>query len=223
MLTSSLDFDSIDTPGVIERVSQLFNMHQDLIQGFNTFLPPGYRIDTNNDGSIVVRTPQGTSHIPAYSPAQPSRVAQMVYHPNAPNAHSIGMSSQQAPYHISSANEPAAPTMINQVGAGASLTSPTIYPPQPGPSVMHEMGVQPPRSSDPAVNSQIEFQRAIAYVNKIKNRFTGDPDTYKAFLELLGKFQQGNGNPEVRYNSSFVMRCASCFIFHRPCNVGFNE
>lgn len=36
---------SIDTPGVIERVSTLFKGHPDLIVGFNTFLPPGYKIE----------------------------------------------------------------------------------------------------------------------------------------------------------------------------------
>uniref|UniRef100_A0A5F9DHY9 Uncharacterized protein n=1 Tax=Oryctolagus cuniculus TaxID=9986 RepID=A0A5F9DHY9_RABIT len=36
---------SIDTPGVIRRVSQLFHEHPDLIVGFNAFLPLGYRID----------------------------------------------------------------------------------------------------------------------------------------------------------------------------------
>jgi hypothetical protein len=32
---------NIDTPGVISRVSELFEGHTDLIVGFNTFLPPG--------------------------------------------------------------------------------------------------------------------------------------------------------------------------------------
>lgn len=36
---------SIDTPGVIERVSNLFKGHPELIVGFNTFLPPGYKIE----------------------------------------------------------------------------------------------------------------------------------------------------------------------------------
>lgn len=35
---------TIDTPGVIARVSDLFKGHDDLILGFNTFLPPGYKI-----------------------------------------------------------------------------------------------------------------------------------------------------------------------------------
>lgn len=35
----------IDTPGVINRVMNLFKDHPELIQGFNAFLPPGYKID----------------------------------------------------------------------------------------------------------------------------------------------------------------------------------
>ena len=35
---------SIDTPGVISRVSMLFKGHPELIVGFNNFLPPGYKI-----------------------------------------------------------------------------------------------------------------------------------------------------------------------------------
>ena len=58
----------IDTPGVIERVSTLFRGHPALIQGFNTFLPPGYRIDfycpygsDPANGTIYVTTPTGTT------------------------------------------------------------------------------------------------------------------------------------------------------------------
>ena len=35
----------IDTPGVIEQVSQLFRGYNKLILGFNTFLPDGYKIE----------------------------------------------------------------------------------------------------------------------------------------------------------------------------------
>jgi len=55
----------IDTPGVITRVSQLFTGHPALIQGFNTFLPVGYRIECSTDaydsGIITVTTPTGTT------------------------------------------------------------------------------------------------------------------------------------------------------------------
>ncbi|KAJ7475654.1 histone deacetylase complex, SIN3 component [Mycena latifolia] len=55
----------IDTPGVIKRVSHLFNGHAVLIQGFNTFLPVGYRIECSKDAHdanyITVTTPTGTT------------------------------------------------------------------------------------------------------------------------------------------------------------------
>lgn len=61
---SYLTASRIDTPGVINRVSELFAGHPNLIQGFNTFLPPGYRIEcgTGTDpNTIRVTTPMGTT------------------------------------------------------------------------------------------------------------------------------------------------------------------
>lgn len=40
---------TIDTSEVIRRVSSLFEGHRDLILGFNTFLPPGYKIELRED------------------------------------------------------------------------------------------------------------------------------------------------------------------------------
>ncbi|XP_006877178.1 PREDICTED: paired amphipathic helix protein Sin3b [Chrysochloris asiatica] len=56
---------SIDTPGVIRRVSQLFHEHPDLIVGFNAFLPLGYRIDIPKNGKLNIQSPltsQENSH-----------------------------------------------------------------------------------------------------------------------------------------------------------------
>jgi paired amphipathic helix protein Sin3a len=76
------DFKSgaIDTPGVIERVSTLFAGNPNLIQGFNTFLPPGYKIECGTNGdpnAIRVTTPMGTmvSSMPAPRPLSPPRSA----------------------------------------------------------------------------------------------------------------------------------------------------
>ncbi|KAJ4472571.1 paired amphipathic helix [Lentinula edodes] len=61
------DFKSqqIDISGAIGRVSKLFHGNPPLIQGFNTFLPVGYRIDVSGDpldpNTITVTTPQGTT------------------------------------------------------------------------------------------------------------------------------------------------------------------
>jgi len=41
----SFKSQEIDTPGVIARVSTLFEGYGKLIYGFNTFLPEGYKID----------------------------------------------------------------------------------------------------------------------------------------------------------------------------------
>ena len=43
---------SIDTPGVIARVSHLFKGHPELIVGFNTFLPPGYKIEVQCNDAV---------------------------------------------------------------------------------------------------------------------------------------------------------------------------
>ncbi len=52
---------SIDTPGVISRVSNLFKGHPDLIVGFNTFLPPGYKIEVQAE--IVSVQQPGTAAV----------------------------------------------------------------------------------------------------------------------------------------------------------------
>ncbi|EDR09490.1 uncharacterized protein LACBIDRAFT_319144 [Laccaria bicolor S238N-H82] len=49
--------NEIDTPGVIKRVSHLFNGHPSLIQGFNTFLPVGYRIECSTDAHDLLQSP----------------------------------------------------------------------------------------------------------------------------------------------------------------------
>lgn len=88
------DFKSgaIDTPGVIERVSSLFAGHPNLIQGFNTFLPPGYKIECGTNGdpnAIRVTTPMGTmvSTMPAPRPLSPPRSAAANVNGNAAHQH----------------------------------------------------------------------------------------------------------------------------------------
>ena len=52
----------IDTPGVINCVFQLFHGQRELILGFNTFLPPGYRIEFTEEGNaprVQLKYPPG--------------------------------------------------------------------------------------------------------------------------------------------------------------------
>lgn len=39
-------------------------------------------------------------------------------------------------------------------------------------------------------NKQIDFEQAIKYVNKIKQRFSEDAEVYKQFLEILQTYSK---------------------------------
>ncbi|TFK94930.1 hypothetical protein K466DRAFT_475201 [Polyporus arcularius HHB13444] len=200
------DFKSqvIDTPGVIERVSMLFHGNPLLIQGFNTFLPPGYRIELNNEYSdtITVTTPMGrvTQRTTMYGIPQGLPRESML----AP-----GMVPQytQPPFGL-----PPPPVLPVGIGNGSRPVTPIPIHAPPPPHIVHEMqsmrqthqGPQSPalggrddaallgslntRQTEKAQNG--EFHHAINYLSKIKNRFSDDPETYKQFLEILQTYQK---------------------------------
>ena len=68
---------SIDTPGVITRVSMLFRGRPDLISGFNTFLPNGYKIEVQQAGDHSKQAFNVTLNISSNGGAngQPNRVS----------------------------------------------------------------------------------------------------------------------------------------------------
>ncbi len=53
---------------------------------------------------------------------------------------------------------------------------------------LQSQGQQGPQRGAPA--PMVEFNHAITFVNKIKNRFSGDQETYKQFLEILQTYQK---------------------------------
>ncbi|WFD35920.1 hypothetical protein MCUN1_002790 [Malassezia cuniculi] len=195
---------SIDTPGVIERVSTLFRGHPGLIQGFNTFLPPGYRIecsvDQGDSNMITVTTPSGTTTQSLSGsgiagainrlnskPEPPAPPMQQSY--PAPVPREAPVRNMPAPRH------PSGPPQYPEYERGRveenvpmnRPSSPHMMPPsQPvgGP----EYGYPP--QAEPAPRPPVEFNHAINYVNKIKQRFANDPDTYKQFLEILQTYQK---------------------------------
>ena len=61
----------LDTPGVIRRVSTLFQGNHKLVLGFNTFLPEGYKIELPRDGPpvAVYRAPGQTEVTHILGPA----------------------------------------------------------------------------------------------------------------------------------------------------------
>ena len=52
------------------------------------------------------------------------------------------------------------------------------------------LGGAPPPAQPAAKKAPIEFDQAINYVTKIKTRFAKQPETYKAFLEILHTYQK---------------------------------
>lgn len=256
------DFKSgaIDTPGVIERVSTLFAGNPNLIQGFNTFLPPGYKIECGTGGdpnAIRVTTPMGTtvqsmpvprplsaprssavngngtgpSESPYYDSgsrgasgnwqqAREQEAQEAMFSPSNRNlGHQLYINQQsqnnQAPLspevaaqrnHQDAASTAAAMAhqqeqrgvsqLQNAVSAatGRSILSPSAdaSTPLPGQTVngashgAQALGVGPAGEK----RGPVEFNHAISYVNKIKNRFATQPDIYKQFLEILQTYQR---------------------------------
>lgn len=185
------DFKSqnIDTPGVIERVSNLFKGYPILIQGFNTFLPQGYRIDCtdNPDDPIKVTTPMGSSTIhdtnvevasnPVSKVVSSSSIAPTPVPSTIPASSAISQQPLQPP-PISQYSSNQGTTQLNQLPLPASSTIPS----QPQHVAAEQQGGKKP--------NDVEFSQAINYVNKIKNRFADQPDVYKNFLEILQTYQR---------------------------------
>ncbi|KAL7802136.1 hypothetical protein V8C44DRAFT_345817 [Trichoderma aethiopicum] len=219
------DFKSqaIDTPGVINRVSELFAGHPNLIQGFNTFLPPGYRIECgagNDPNTIRVTTPMGTTvqSIAGRGPQPDGHGLAVGGQPLFPER---GGQWQQRPQHSIESPEAAFSTPV-QNGAnlfvqaatqGGAFDGPGGHqqrnPPQipgsggpPGGPNSRSAHTPMPASGPGAVNGgaanpanmerrgPVEFNHAISYVNKIKNRFQDKPEIYKQFLEILQTYQR---------------------------------
>ncbi|XP_078805387.1 SIN3 transcription regulator family member Aa isoform X2 [Oryzias latipes] len=187
---------SIDTPGVISRVSQLFKGHPDLIMGFNTFLPPGYKIEVQTNDLVNVTTPGQIHHITPHGisvqniPITGAATQQQPPLPSAPTTAAPPPLTQPTP------PKPSKP-LQSQVLTPSSQSSPSIpayTSPRSPPVQLH-----PPLSGTPTGpplqnNQPVEFNHAINYVNKIKNRFQGQPDIYKAFLEILHTYQKEQRN-----------------------------
>ena len=159
---------SIDTPGVIERVLQLFNGHRMLILGFNTFLPPGYKIEFTTDEEtprVQLKYPPGMTGPQPQPYIPPSQTPQQRPPPSMP-----GMAP--APY----GGQPGLPSGPPEIASG-------------GPPMAPMGGGGASAAANPK-KAPIEFDQAINYVTKIKKTFEDKPGTYRAFLEILHTYQK---------------------------------
>lgn len=177
--------NSIDTPGVIARVSALFHGHSDLIQGFNTFLPPGYRIECTSSTeatTITVTTPAGTTT--QSTDNQYSTVIPYIHNgPQQEHPPLIIGPTPVYPHTDSPLPHPGSPI---QYGAAESILANGMLN-----NDSQERGRQGPAAAQ-------EFNLAIQYVNKIKTRYEEDPETYKHFLEILHHYRKDQNHEDVR-------------------------
>ncbi|XP_050434250.1 paired amphipathic helix protein Sin3b [Adelges cooleyi] len=201
---------SIDTPGVITRVSNLFKGHPELIVGFNTFLPPGYKIEIKNNElgfHVSVSIPQ--------SPAITS--SQTIIHSTTQHIMSGPPTVTTSPVTLTTTPpvviKPAVHLPINQVNTTSVVmnhhhtTQNNITPTAPSSSyptqiplsvaslsqvasAIPQVSIPTTQESTNSQNQPVEFNHAINYVNKIKNRFQGQPEKYKRFLEILHTYQK---------------------------------
>lgn len=213
---------SIDTTEVIRRVSNLFQGHKDLILGFNTFLPPGYKIKVTEDKTTGVLNagfegPEGFSELPPYRsvdskplPAKNGRMSLSGSSPKQKDAKSkaTGKSQQMSPGQATGTQ--GADHMHKDIGSAQVLTSKGASAPfksAPGnrrpvgkgphgedngphtPSVPHTNLKQIESSIPPNSEKAHEFERAIGFVNTIKERFSDDPATFDQFLNALSRFR----------------------------------
>lgn len=199
----------LNTPGVIAEVSRLFRGHNDLIVGFNTFLPPGYRIEQmphNNEIRIIQlaqdqqqQNPVQQQQIQQQQQQQPQQSQQQqqqqitIQNQAQPPPTTTPQQHQQQQQPPSQppppqSQQPQQPQQMplqvqpsNQLTANIMNTSPM----QPG-AVMQP--VQQPAAIQPG--PEFGFNHALNYVNKIKHRFSSNPEIYQQFLEILHAYQR---------------------------------
>ncbi|XP_061381301.1 paired amphipathic helix protein Sin3b isoform X2 [Danaus plexippus] len=200
----------IDTPGVITRVSNLFKGHPELIVGFNTFLPPGYKIEVQSNGQVSVSmpSPTGAGCPPAGAVGvgvgasggvgvggggnavgvTGAGVMMGVHHPppqpQLVHLLPVPQSVSNAIVHNLSVNATATNTLHHISQAHQQIEAAAIHHP-PGSAANAS-------ASHAAAGQPVEFNHAIEYVNKIKSRFSRQPDKYKRFLEILHAYQRGH-------------------------------
>uniref|UniRef100_A0A665TIX6 Paired amphipathic helix protein Sin3b n=1 Tax=Echeneis naucrates TaxID=173247 RepID=A0A665TIX6_ECHNA len=175
---------SIDTPGVINRVSQLFHGHPDLVLGFNAFLPPGYRIEVPKNGIAFLQAPFSTQVSPGQQGKNLTTSAVPATSGSASAAH-----IEAGPAQTSEAKAASSESLPSSTSAGPPEPPSRLSLPLTNRESQNQAtssSVSPPASE----TSPVEFDSAISYVNKIKNRFLDHPEIYRAFLEILHTYQK---------------------------------
>ena len=213
---------TIDTPGVISRVSNLFRGHTDLIEGFNTFLPPGYKIEVQANDSVHYTAPNSTlstlvqplsntnvnsvKTLPLNNSVSQKINDNIQVHTTANITSGISIVNNNLKPNINTPlavkiSGTSAASIISNTHQTNQINTPNIKQissPTSPPTMQVAANTLQSSSSNSNNNSQaqsqVEFGHAINYVNKIKSRFHNQPDIYKSFLEILHTYQKQQKN-----------------------------
>ncbi|KAH7463202.1 Paired amphipathic helix protein Sin3a [Phytophthora ramorum] len=171
---------AIDTPGVILRVSTLFRGYPNLILGFNTFLPPGYRIRPDTSIEVIPSQMAGRGGVQQsmYSGVGQSSNANMGHRPPP-------VTIPPPPYSPPELHKPT-PSSRQQLPPSAQMKTGGKPKKQQQQAPTPSGGNGGSRSS----TNPVEFDHAIHYVTTIKQRFADEPETYKEFLAILHTYQK---------------------------------
>ncbi|TPP64857.1 Paired amphipathic helix protein Sin3a [Fasciola gigantica] len=209
---------TIGTEAVIRRVRELFEGHPDLIVGFNTFIPQGYRMEA--PVSRLNNTTSGRSNLAVSALDHVSPVKTYSTNVKSSEGASDWCGSTTLPSSISGQHE-------NRVGGyGASASVPPLTGSPPSKTQISDGASYGPATQQPLLGSNYQenypntvrgpysvttsvgtpqpipshvyqqqqqaqsFNHALLYVNKIKNRFQGNPDAYRRFLDILQWYQK---------------------------------
>jgi paired amphipathic helix protein Sin3a len=170
-------------------VSYLFNGNPNLIQGFNTFLPVGYRIDAQSKDFITVTTPTGTMTQTKTSGADTGGQGDLSW--SVTGREGIIPTGDTGVLALGPGSIGVADTMVGIASTSTEVRS------APLPTSARVSGSPDPSMSGFGLDSQT-MEPAVQYVHKIKQRC--DPDTYKQFLEILSRYHQKSDTiDEVRH------------------------
>ena len=205
-----------DHNGVVQQQQQQQAQQQSQQQRQGSQAPPAGQSQATGQRNAPAGPHQQTASRPPQS-AQHQSQYQQSRAGNASNASSAaqppqraGQSGETRQNYSSSAAAAAAraaPPVVSQgaasrtgtPGNAAAAAHPTQHAasdgrPQAGASAgSGSSGPAAPTTSSSTAQQQrppAEFNHAINFVNKIKNRFTRRPDTYKSFLEILQTYQK---------------------------------
>ena len=138
-------------------------------------MPQGYRIECSSDPSdpnpIRVTTPRGTTSGPDGEPTVPYENQWQQQNSQQHQQKAEGYPGYAARQPTTEATGNGVETSMSQLHAAANGN--------------RTGQAEARRPGDP-----VEFNQAISYVNKIKTRFSSQPEIYKTFLEILQTYQR---------------------------------